>query len=81
MLYGRCHNEAYQKARKATTNLIHLHHKYGGGVVAWYRMLSGVGTSCGLGGPRCIGRGGQTMLVSNEINKDRIHTYRLQWVN
>jgi len=23
----------------------------------------------------------KTTLISNEINKDRIHTYRLQWAN
>jgi len=36
---------------------------------------SGVGTSCGLGGPRWVDK---TMLISNETNKDRMHIYKLQ---
>ena len=41
---------------------------------------SRVGTSFVLGGPRCIGRGGPKqdyIIMSNKINKDRIHTYKI----
>ena len=41
-----------------------------------YSYTSGVGTSCGLGGGQgVLGGVDKTMLISNEINKDRIHTY------
>ena len=39
---------------------------------------SGVGTNFVLGGPRCIGRGGPKqhyIIMSNKINKARIHTW------
>jgi len=33
------------------------------------------------GGQGVLGGVDKTMLMSNEINKDRIHTYKLQWAN
>ena len=47
----------------------------------WYHssmQFSGVGTNFVLGGPRCIGRGGPKqhyIIMSNKINKGRIHTW------